>query len=66
MAAMEHHKRSKAASGIIEHRGGEQGAERAANTIAPAQPCRSTLQSMLEHDQEPPPAALQSARSTKL
>ena len=38
MAAMEHDKRSKAASGIMEHCGGEQGAELAANTIAPAQP----------------------------
>ena len=37
MAAMEHDKRSKAAISIMEHRGREQGAEGAANTIAPAQ-----------------------------
>ena len=34
---MEHDKRSKAAISIMEHRGREQGAEGAANTIAPAQ-----------------------------
>ena len=38
MTDMEHDKRSKSAIGIMEHRGGEQGAEHAANTIAPAQP----------------------------
>ena len=38
MADMEHDKCSKAVIGIMEHRGGEQGAERAANTIASAHP----------------------------
>ena len=36
MTAKEHDKRSKAAIGIMEHRGGEQRAARAANTIAQA------------------------------
>ena len=66
MAAMEHDKRSKAAISIMEHRGREQGAEGAANTIAPAQLLSQHTLALLEYDQAPPSAALRSARSKKM